>query len=61
MKERTMEKKTNADKIREMTDEQLIPVVLSYVCHNYYQGKQPCPAEHCDDCIRAWLRKEAEE
>ena len=55
-----IKRKTNADKIREMTDEELIPVVLSWVCHNFYKGKQACPQAHCDDCIRDWLRKEAE-
>jgi hypothetical protein len=60
MQQSIYEKKTNADRIRSMSDEELIPVVLSFVCHNYFQGKQPCPAAHCDDCIRELLRKEAE-
>lgn len=49
-------KQTNADMIRRMKDEQLIPVVVSYVCQKHTTG---CPYEHCDDCVRAWLRKEA--
>lgn len=55
------EEMTNADKIRSMTDEELIPVVLSWVCHNYFQGMKACPQAHCDDCIRQWLKQECEE
>ena len=51
---------TNADKIRKMTDEELIPVIMEWVCNTFFRGKQACPQAHCDDCIRAWLRKEAE-
>lgn len=47
---------TNGDRLRSMKDEQLIPIVMHYVCQKYSLG---CPYEHCDDCVRAWLRKEA--
>lgn len=49
--------KTNGDRIRSMTDEELIPVLHHYVC---IQFPQQCPYEHCDDCVRAWLRERVE-
>lgn len=52
---------TNADKIRSMTNEQLIPVVMNWVCHSFFQCSAPCPSEHCDDCIRKWLKQEVDD
>lgn len=52
---------TNADKIRSMTDEELIPVVMEWVCNTFFRGKQACPQAHCDDCVRQWLREETDE
>lgn len=54
--ERKQQPITNGDRIRSMTDEQLIPVLHHYVCIQFPTG---CPYEHCDDCVRAWLRREA--
>lgn len=55
--ERKKQPVTNGDRIRSMTDEQLIPVLHHYVCIQFPTG---CPYERCDDCVRAWLRREAE-
>ena len=51
--------KTNGDRIRSMSDEALIPVVLTYVCRMISRERQGCPCSDCDDCVRFWLRKEA--
>ena len=59
-KERREEMK-NADKIRSMTDEELIPVIMEWVCNTFFRGKQACPQAHCDDCVRQWLKQECEE
>lgn len=48
--------KTNADRIRSMTDEELIPVVMHWVCKLH---PDRCPCTDCDDCVRRWLRKES--
>lgn len=50
--------KTNGDVIRSMTDEELIPVVLHYACRQVSGKGRRCPINECDDCVRAWLRKE---
>lgn len=52
---------TNADKIRSMTNEQLIPVVFRYVCQNMIPHGKPCQHAECDDCIRNWLKQEVNE
>jgi len=49
--------KTNADRIRSMTDDELIPIVHHYVCIQFPTG---CPKERCDDCVRTWLKQEVE-
>lgn len=48
---------TNGDKIRSMTDEQLVRYLIPYVCANHHW--RDCQSD-CDDCAREWLRKEAE-
>lgn len=49
--------KTNADRIRSMTDDELIPIVMQHVC---MQFPTCCPKERCDECVRAWLREKVE-
>lgn len=54
-------KKTNADRIRNMSDEELAKFITS----GYYQPHCPvgsCPVvEDCEDCWMEWLKKEVEE
>ena len=45
--------KTNADRIRQMTDEELIELVNSSVC-NYTD----CLDNDCEECGRKWVMKE---
>ena len=49
---------TNGDRIRAMTDKELIPVVMHWVCHTAHAHE--CPDSECDDCVLRWLRREAE-
>lgn len=46
--------KTNADRIRQMTDEELIDLVNSSVCH--YATN--CLDNDCEECGRKWVMKE---
>lgn len=58
-------KKTNADKIREMTDEELADLL-----HNWWLGDTDYFKTYCfeckekyfchDDCLLDWLKQEAE-
>lgn len=48
---------TNADKIRNMTDEELIPVVMDYVCKI---REKYCPTNGCGDCVRHWLESKVD-
>lgn len=49
--------KTNGDRIRAMTDEQLIPVVMHFVCIQY---PECCPCSECTECVRQWLNEEVQ-
>jgi hypothetical protein len=48
---------TNADRIRQMTDEELIELVNSSVCH-YVTN---CLDNDCEECGRKWVMKEVSE
>lgn len=50
--------KTNGDRIRHMTDSELIPIVMHWVCHTAHAHE--CPESECDDCVMHWLQKEAD-
>lgn len=54
--------KTNADKIRAMTDEELMTWIMEMQACPYelYQDCQH-PNYDCETCIKDWLRQEAEE
>ena len=70
-------RKTNADRIREMTDEELAAVIMENSCHciedliPFCKNKKRCseimengeaiPDEMCKKCLMEWLQKEAEE
>ena len=47
---------TNGDRIRAMTDRELIPVVMHWVCHTAHAHE--CPETECDDCVLHWLKRE---
>ena len=51
--------KTNADRIRSMTDEELADLLSG---ENIYPWclKEPCP-EECRKCILSWLKEEAKD
>ena len=50
---------TNADKIRQMTDEELAERLRCNSC--LYHGMPECEKSDCEYGIIAWLRKEADE
>ena len=51
--------KTNADRIRQMTDEELAAVLRCNSC--LYQNMPECESSECKYGILAWLRKEVSE
>lgn len=55
-----LHKKTNADRIRSMTDEEL---AMAIMCPAEFTGSDKvCDFIHdCKDCTLAWLQKESEE
>ena len=56
---------TNADKIRAMTDEELVEAFMLRGLCNYIQLNSPeqCSMEHnsCRQCMLDWLKQEVEE
>lgn len=54
-------KRTNADRIRSMTDEELAEVLFG--CCIEHMGVEECfhPEEACKLCVLEWLRAESEE
>ncbi len=52
--EEVKQPKSNADRIRQMTDEELIELVNSSVCH-YVTN---CLDNDCEECGRKWVMKE---
>lgn len=48
--------RTNGDRIRQMTNDELVPVVMSYVCVR--RGIVGCPACNCGECVKHWLESE---
>lgn len=56
-----LHKKTNADRIRSMTDEELAMALLC-VLRNLLKSDKVCDFSHdCKDCTMTWLQKESEE
>jgi hypothetical protein len=52
--------KTNADRIRQMTDEELAEQLGSYICDNRDSGD--CQRfKNCEDCKMSWIRQEVSE
>ena len=61
----TEKTKTNADRIREMSDEELASVAMEYICCMVMKNAETCDAydgeRECRDCCLAWLRSPVEE
>lgn len=56
-----LHKKTNADRIRSMTDEELAMALLC-VLRNLLKSDKVCDFNHdCKNCTLSWLQKESEE
>jgi len=57
--------KSNADRIRQMTDEELAEMVSMKVCRIVKPDGKDCPKGFyfgkCDKCVVSWLRKEVSE
>ena len=47
---------TNADRIRNMTDEQLVSLIKCPYRRDYHKG---CYEKLCYDCCMEWLHREA--
>ena len=58
-------KKTNADRIRSMTDEELAKLLDEVEIGSFLADKYPCSEcterINCDGCFLEWLKAESEE
>lgn len=58
IREDTKKVVTNADRIRNMTDEELAEIVM---CHYEYAGrKRFCLGQTCTECSLKWLKEKVE-
>jgi hypothetical protein len=49
---------TNGDRIRHMTDEELVKFLnIDSVCHEMMKERKTCPNCSCGKCIRMWLNR----
>lgn len=57
----TEKTKTNADRIREMSDEELVKLLSTgtFICGRLEDVCEDMPG--CEECLRAWLLAPAEE
>lgn len=54
--------KTNADRIRAMTDEELVKFHVHTCPPPYrYGGSEDCPDDDCIECWRTWLKEEVKD
>lgn len=64
-REITAPPKSNADRIRQMTDEELAKMVSMKVCRIVKPDGNDCPKGFyfgkCDKCVIAWLKQEVKE
>ena len=51
--------KTNADRIRAMSDEELAKTISGDQIYPWCT-EEPCKYDSCTDCVLAWLKQEAE-
>lgn len=65
LKETAKQPKTNGDKIRAMTDEELAEMVSMKVCRIVKPDGSDCPKGfyfgRCDKCVLNWLKQEVSE
>lgn len=58
------DKQTNADRIRNMSDEELAEWIniknMCEQCANYYEPESECKGEPCASNILRWLQSEAD-
>ena len=52
---------TNADRIRQMTDEELACYISQCACCEYEHDGEKCVLDNCTAGIVKWLQKEAQE
>lgn len=56
---------TNADRIREMTDEELCRFLIMVKCNDLHYDALPCEycelgdTNDCDKCVKKWLKRNA--
>jgi len=55
------QKKTNADRIREMTDEELATLIDEAYLHYCNSRITGCGKNRCYDCCLNWLKEEVKE
>lgn len=58
--DKNVEKMTNADRIRSMTDEELANIIECPYGNPYFDEHLPCRGS-CHDCLLIWLQQPAEE
>ena len=51
---------TNADRIRAMSDEELVKLLSAFSSFACIFPEEDCEHESCVDCVTAWLRRTAE-
>ena len=51
--------KTNADRIRAMSDEELAKTISGEEIYPWCT-EEPCKYDSCTDCVLAWLKQEAD-
>lgn len=54
------EKRTNADRIRSMTDEELATKLYLFTCVHVFDSEVNCKRIGCKKCWLNWLKQEAE-
>lgn len=58
--DKNVEKMTNADRIRAMSDEELANIIECPYGNPYFDEHLPCKGS-CHDCLLIWLQQPAEE
>ena len=56
----SLQPKTNADRIRAMTDEELAYLIRCGVCELIGATQDHCETNTCVDCVLGWLKQTAE-
>ena len=59
-KEMGSKPKTNADRIRAMSDEELVKLLSEFSAYSCIFHDKDCEFENCVDCVTHWLKQPAE-